>query len=193
MDGESREVRPCNWPIEEIPHSDFVYRQVPPPDRIGQKPGKYPNAGHFSLKPDEKGLSVNWDKYVTLKSIFELISLRVNKKGNFTDYMGFKIFKFPVSLLKTFDKIADVEHDPDCRGNPAPHGTPNNRAHSLIMHEDDEEIRLKLSEYCRDNHSESYCDFIITTTLEDEIEEIRINGNSSFYHQCNWPAVNGED
>ncbi|MEX1120652.1 MAG: hypothetical protein WED82_00865 [Balneolales bacterium] len=176
------------WPIEEIPHSDQVYRQVPPPDRIGKKSRRYPNEGHFSLAAEEKGLSVNWDKYVTVKSVFELISLRLNKKGNFTDYSGFKIYKFPVGLIKTFDRIADVEHDPVCKGNPAPPGTPNNRAHSLVLHDDDLEIRVKLSEYCRDNHSESHCDFPIST-LENEINEMRENVTSTIYHQCKWPAV----
>ena len=178
---EKFEVNNIPWPIEEIPSEDFVTRQALPMERTGKRPRKFPKESHFKLRPGEDGLSVNWVKYLDTKSNFILLGLTHNRNGDYLDYSGFKIFKYSVKFLRSLDGVADVEHKPIYNGNPAPVGKPNNRAHAIVIYPDDEEIRMNLSDYCRENFDHSFCEFDISS-LDQEINNLRERLNDTPYH-----------
>ena len=159
------------WVIEEIPDIDFVLRQVPV-IQTGPSGRRVPNETAFKLRPGENGLSVNWEKYLDVKGNYILLGLTFNKNNTFIDYTAFKIFRLEVGYIRSVSGVTDVLHDPVFRGDPAPVGQPNNRAHSLIICDDDEEVRTKLSDYCRDNFDISDCKFKITS-LKTEIEKLK--------------------
>lgn len=158
------------WAKESIPDGDHVYRHCHHMDVIKQKPLRFPNEAHF--KPDPDGLSVNWDEKITIRQIFILIGLSHNRNDRFIDQKQFHIFRFPVSFLRSVSGIESIEHDPVFHGIPSPIGKPNNPAHALVKYLDDEEIRLVLSDYARENNAESYCPFEVNS-LNTEIEALR--------------------
>jgi hypothetical protein len=161
------------WPKEPIPDEDHVYRHCHYTDVIKEKRLRFPNEAHF--KPYSDGLSVNWDKKISLKQVFILLGLthKPNQNVDFKDYKQFQVFKFPIKLLRGIPGIESVEHDPVFLGNPSPKGKPNNPAHTLVKYPDDEEIRMTLSDYSRENSTETYCPFDVNS-LNAEIEELRL-------------------
>lgn len=172
-----------SYPIEIIPNESYVYRQTTPRERSGTKRRKFPNESHFELKPDELGLSVNWDKYIDVENNFLLISLTKSpNSGKFLPYADFRIFKYPVELFRSIPKIQDVIHDPVYNGDPSDEGKPNNRAHSEVRYENDIEIQVKLSDYCDKNYDNSYCDFDLTS-IEDKVLELRNMLNDTPFHK----------
>ena len=169
--------------IEIIPNKDFVLRRVLPFERTGPKKRRFPNESHFELRPNEKGLSVNWEKYLSLSQNYIIIGLTY-KMGTkkFQDHTAFKIFKFPVSFLRSIVEIQDVIHSPIYNGNPAPVGNPNNIAHSEVLYENDVEIYVKLSSYCDENFNEACCNFEVNS-VNEKIEELRLLLNDTPYHK----------
>lgn len=148
------------WKIEIIPDIDFVLRQVPV-TQTAPSGRRVPNEAAFKLRPRENGLSVNWEKYLDVKGNYILLGLTFNNKNTFNEYTSFKIFRLEVGYIRSISGVTDVLHDPVFRGEPTLVGQPNNRAHSLIICDDDEEIRMKLSDYCRENFDISDCKFNI--------------------------------
>lgn len=171
----------------QVLSEDKVFRQVATSyltHAKGNKTERFPRENHFS--PDSDGLSVNWDRFSNVSYNYHIIGLTYKYKqpGIYKDFRNFHVFKIPVTILKSIEGINSIDHNPIFNGNPAPLGSPNNYAHTLVVYDDDPEIRLKLSDWCRDYHSESYCqvDFGL---LETEIEELRQRLNTTVYHVVN--------
>lgn len=160
------------WAKEPIPGEDHVYRHCHFSAVTREKKLRFPNEAHF--KPDPDGLSVNWDKRIAIKQIYILLGLSYKNQETdiFKDHKQFQVFKYPVDVLRGIPGIESVEHDPIYFGNPSPMGKPNNPAHALVKYPDDEEIRLVLSDYARENNAESYCPFDVNS-LNAEIEELK--------------------
>ena len=172
------------WAVEFIPNENFVYRQSIPRDWIREEGTKrrWPNEASFVLKENELGLSVNWDKYISIKDNFLIIGLTQNTPGRFINPTAFKIFKFPVAFLRSIEEIKDVIHNPSYHGNPSPIGQPNNRAHSLVEYSDDDGfVRMNLSDYCNSNYIDCYCEFDVNS-INEELEELRNRLNETPFH-----------
>lgn len=168
----------------QISGNDAVYRQAHASilsKMPSDKKKRFPNEAHF--KPDSDGLSVNWSRYLSPEEVYHLIGLSF-KLGttDFKDYKAFKIFKLPVEIIRSIEGIEDVVHTPVLNGNPAPIGSPNNYAHASIIYQDDEEIRLKLSDYCQFLYDDSYIPIDIPL-LEIEINELRGRLDDTRYHR----------
>ena len=172
----------CPYTIELIPNESSVLRQVVVSQTYKELGRRIPNETHF--KPDPDGLSVHWDKYISVEDVYHLISISHNYKTppSFKDYTSFLVFRFGVSGLREIDGISDVIHDPVYKGNPAPVGQPNNRAHALVKYEDDEEIRVLLCDWVRDNYNECFCEMDIKT-LRNEIEALRERLDDTKFHR----------
>lgn len=161
---------------------DGVYRQthLSQMDKNGAPNKKFPKASHFS--PDPDGLSVHWDRHIQPQGVFHIIGLsyRVGK-SEYKNPRDFRLFHFPVGWLRQLEGLVDVVHSPVFHGNPAPVGSPNNYAHASLIYPDDEEIRLKLSNYCQKNFENCHCqvDFDL---LDIELSELRARQNMTSYH-----------
>lgn len=166
----------------EIADEDFVYRQVHRND-FDKESRRFPKANHFKLRIGEEELSVNWDKLITVSEIYHLIGISHNAKGFFKDIRQFEVFRFPVSFLRDLENIQKVQHTPRLTGNPAPEGQPNNIAHASVYYPDDEEVRVKLSNYCNEQYDDSFCKTDITL-LEPVVEELRQRLYESKYYRC---------
>ncbi len=166
-----------------IPDENIVFRQassgylIHPP---GNKQCRYPNESHFM--PDEDGLSVSWNQHITVEGLYHLIGLTYKtKKTEYKNPKEFKVFSFPVAFLRQLDGL-QVNHTPWLRGNPAPVGDPNNYAHASIRFSDeDQEIRVKLSDYCREYNEQSLQNVNFDDVLT-ELEVLRAQLNTSIYH-----------
>ena len=168
----------------DILADDAVYRQahfsqlIYPP---GNKHKRFPKASHF--KPDEDGLSVNLCRLITVNGVYHIIGLtyRINKE-EFKDPANFKLFTIQTSIITAIDGVVSIIHSPVFKGNPAPIGSPNNYAHTSLIYPDDEEIRLKLSDYCQQDFMHSYCtvDFEI---IEKEVSALRERLDDTPYHR----------
>lgn len=141
----------CPWPVEEIPNGNWLYRQVPSMSKyFDEVDGKrFPNEANFHC--DETGLSLHWERYADVKWIYLFLSLCKNAKGNYRDYRSFQIFRLPAGVIRSTEGVESVVHSPLYWGNPAPDGTPNNRAHASAFYPDDVEIRLKLRDWVGNN------------------------------------------
>jgi len=172
------------YPIEVIPDDAHVYRQVLPHERerVGKKRRRFPSEHHFELRPDEKGLSVHWDKYITVRNIYLLLSLTHNLKGNFLNHTAFKVFRYPVKFLRNIQKIEDVIHTPNFYGNPSPIGKPNNRAHADVVYENDMEVFVKLRDYCDEEYEYAHCEFDVNS-INDKVEELKNLLNDNEFHK----------
>ncbi|UOB19372.1 hypothetical protein [Abyssalbus ytuae] len=174
-----------SFKTELIPDEDFVFRQVTPRDREGPngKRRRFPNETHFQLRKNEEGLSVNWSKYIDVEKNYILIALTKNQeKGTFQNHTAYKIFKYPVSFLRSIEKIEDVIHTPKFNGDPAPIGKPNNQSHSDVVYENDVEIFVKLMDFCEDEYDSAYCNFEVNS-INDKIEELKALLNDTPYHR----------
>jgi hypothetical protein len=161
---------------------DSVYRHAHLNNLIPTQDKKFriPRPSHF--KPDHDGLSVNLDRLITINGVYHIIGLSYKiGKPQYKDPKEFKLFRIPVQFIRSMEGIIDVIHTPIFRGNPAPIGFPNNYAHTSLLYPDDEEIRLKLSDYCWKNYDTCHCavDF---TFIELEVMKLREKLNSSIYH-----------
>ena len=144
---------------------------------------KVPKASHFSFRNDEKDLSVNCEAIFSADKICKLIGLTHKKNGEFKNIHDFKLFRFPVGFLRNLEGVNKVLHTPIFNGDPSPVGSPNNFSHSSIYLENDEEIRLKISDYCRKNLTESLC-VIDYEHLSKEIIKLRELENKTEFHCC---------
>jgi hypothetical protein len=166
-----------------IPNEDSVFRQAhiqslkPVP---GNNEFRFPRESHF--KPHPEGLSVHWNRYISIRGVYHIISLSYKKDTTeYKDPKNFKLFSLPVGFIRSIDGVLDVKHSPVFNGSPAPIGFPNNYAHTSLLYPDDEEIRVKLSDYCKDNHQASYC-YINFTLIEPEITALRERLDNTEYH-----------
>lgn len=123
---------------EIIPNEHHVFRNVHCAQYNKWIAKRIPNESDFSLKPNEDGLSVNWQHYCNINEVFILLGTQKNKKQEFRNPKEFKVIKFNVGDLRNLnlliDNYIDVKHDPQVE----------NYAHSLVCYRDDEEVRLKL-------------------------------------------------
>ena len=169
-----------------INDDDSVYRQAHVSRLIkteSSKKRRHPSESHF--KPDPDGLSVHWNKHITVSGVFHIIGLSYKiGKGEYKDFKCFEVFSIPVEYIRSLEGVQAVVHSPVFNGDPAPIGSPNNYAHTSLIYPDDEEIRLKLSDYCQFDYDNSYCpaDF---TILDEEINELRKRLNDTIYHKLN--------
>ena len=162
-----------NWEVKIIPNEDFVLRQVHILRTKDINGKKIPTEAAFSLRSsDLEGLSVNWERYITIKENYILLGLTFNSNKKFVDYTLFKIFKIQVQFIRSLENIEDVVHSPVFHGSLPPIGRPNNYAHSLIQGEIDEEVRMGLADYCMNNYEDSYCKYQVAT-LNTEINSLR--------------------
>ncbi|THU34209.1 hypothetical protein FAM09_24635 [Niastella caeni] len=161
-----------------------VYRQVHIQDlhpKERDHPERYPKPSHF--KPDPDGLSVYWNQHIDPEGVYNIIGLSYKaNKTEFKDPANFFVFSIPVLYLRAVEGISDVSHSPRYIGNPAPIGSPNIYSHASIVYSDDEEIRLKLSDYCKSNHASCHCkiDFSI---VEKKVQELRQRLDNTIYHR----------
>ncbi len=173
------------WKVEVIPDNGNVFRRVPttPSHTIKTEGRRCPNESHFILKEGEEGLSVNWDKYITLKGNFILQALTYKHNQQvYCEYTGYIIFSFPIKELRRMEGIKDVFHRPVYNGNPANAGSPNNRSHSEIEYSNNLQARMDLVDYCNSNFDTSFCD-IKVAEIKDEIEQLRKRLNDTPYHK----------
>lgn len=167
-----------------IPDEDAVYRQA----FIGHlvklpanKNIRYPSESHF--KPDPDGLSVHWCRYIGLNGVYHILGLSYRKgTTQYKDYKAFRVFTLPVEYLRLLEGIQEVTHSPVFNGDPAKIGFPNNYAHTSVIYPDDEEIRMKLSDYCMFYYDNSYrpADFAL---LDTEINKLRERLDNTPYHR----------
>lgn len=173
-----------------IPNEDLVYRQAHI-TRLSKFPNdkkkRFPDESHF--KPDPDGLSVNWNGQCTVKGIYEVIGISFKHETSiYKNYREFRLFGLPVGFVRSVEGINDVVHSPVFNGNPAAIGSPNNYAHASILYPDDEEIRVKLSDFCRENYDQIYCtiDFDL---LDPIINELRERLDNTPYHRLAEPDL----
>lgn len=171
-----------SFEVEIIPDNAFVYRQILPHEWIGLKKRRFPSESHFELRPDEEGLSVNWDKYITVENNYILIALTKNSKDKFQNHTAYKIFRYPTELFRNIEGIEDLIHKPVFNGNPAPIGKPNNQSHSEAIYVNDPEILLKLSDYCNVEHETSFCKFNVNS-INDRVKELKAMLNDTPFHK----------
>lgn len=159
-----------------------VYRQahLNQMDKNASPNRKFPKPAHFS--PDPDGLSVHWDRFIQPHGVYHVIGLSYRfGKTEYKNPRDFRLFHFPVGWLRQLEGLVDVVHSPVFHGNPAPVGSPNNYAHASLIYPDDEEIRLKLSNYCQSNFDGCYrpVDFEL---LDSELNELRARLDQTSYH-----------
>jgi hypothetical protein len=163
-----------------VPDEDALYRQAHFSKLTGPAGGRFPKASHFV--PDEDGLSVHWDRYIGTAGIYILIGLTYRPgKTVFKDPKDFTVFSLPVSFIRSLEGVAGVIHTPHYSGNPAPVGSPNNYAHTSLLYPKDEEIRIKLSDFCHDTPG-CLCHADIPP-LETEIAALRERLDNTPYHR----------
>lgn len=167
-----------------IPDTDLVYRQGHLIKLIkiqGDKKKRFPDETNFV--PDPDGLSLHWSAYSTPEYVFKHIGISYKfNSTTYKTYSEFRVFSIPVALFRSLDGVR-VEHTPVYNGNPAPLGVPNNYAHASALYSaEDVEIRLKLSDYCRENYDKSHCS-IDFKLLDPIIEDLRERLDQTNYHR----------
>ncbi len=173
------------WPVQPIPDIAILTRHCPHRLRKGNKKRKFPGPDHFALRPDEEALSFNWCDYMTPQQHFMWLGLTYKKdQPAYLQPAAFKLFQYPVAVLRQMTGIQKIEHDPVYNGYPAPIGAPNNPAHALVCLDEanDEEVRLKLSLWVNDHYDTSAISWDIDS-LETELQALRARGNATCYHQ----------
>lgn len=160
------------YPEEVIPHEDDVFRQIHK-SLFKKSEYRFPSEGHFNLTDGERGLSVNWERYCKEQDNWILIGATFRPETEvYKDYQAFRVFRFNVGWLREIEKVINVVHDPIYHEELLI-GTPDNRAHSLILYNQiDEEVRRKLRNYVgtRDANIECRPD---VTLLEPEIQSLQ--------------------
>ena len=132
------------WENEPIPDTDNVFCFIHTLANVNPKTGK-PRAAAFHNTPKQgNNLSCDWEKYSTPEETRSRIGKQF-KTGSteFKNPLLFAVVVFHVQVLRTDEFAQNVEHDPIYH-NPEILGIPNNRAHSIIIGEKDEETRLKM-------------------------------------------------
>jgi hypothetical protein len=165
-----------------IPDETEVLRHVHL-NELDKESKRFPKASHFKLREGEPDLSVNWGELTSIEEAYYILGITYNLKGKYKDIKQFKLFKFPVVFLRNIPGLEKVIHSPVFNGNPAPIGKPNNYAHASVFYPDDEEIRIKLSNYCNEAHVGSYCP-VDYFHLEEVVADLKEKLNSTKYHVC---------
>lgn len=180
------------WEKEEIPDASSIMRHFAIKTGLDMDDSsrRFPNEAGFVIREGEDGLSFYWDKYTDVRNIFLTIALTHNNRNNFKDYTSFKVFRLPVEFVRSLHNSLKLEHDPNYNGSPAAIGSPNDRSHTLLIAtevspEDLLEIRADLSDYCRANHSYSYCPFNVKE-IKNEVQELRAAGNNTRFHRLDF-------
>jgi len=122
---------------------------------------------------------------MTPQQHFMWLGLTYNKdQSAYLQPAAFKLFQYPVAVLRQMTGIQKIEHDPRCNGQPAPIGAPNNPAHASVYLDEpnDEEVRLKISEWVNEHYDASAISWDIEV-LESELQALRDRGNATCYHQ----------
>ena len=134
------------WENEPIPNTDKVYCFIHSIANVNPTTGK-PRAAAFHNTPKQgDNLSCDWEKYSTPHETKTRIGQQFkNGTTEFKNSNLFGVVEFVTGILKTEEYNQQIQHDP-IFNNPEIVGTPNNRAHSIIIGEKDEEIRLKMVE-----------------------------------------------
>lgn len=118
------------WRIEDINNYHCLYVRV---HKGNVKPDSSPTASAFVNTPKDGGnLSSDWCKYTSPEISRSLIGRQKNGKGEYKNPLDFYIWKFQVSALRLMDVKQIVVHEPFYQ-NPEIDGSPNNRAHSIII------------------------------------------------------------
>ena len=157
-------------PIEVIPDKDWVFRNIHFSQYKKWTDSKRrPDESDFILRIDpatgqkETGLSVKWDKYCTVHSIFVNKGLGKTRNGKDVNPKDFKVVKLNVGDIRNIklltDEKIDVIHKPE----------PNNDSHSEICCEDEDEIRLKLCDLVQ-----SYQNAVLVPNFDEVNTEIEI-------------------
>jgi hypothetical protein len=122
------------WSIEDIPDLECLFIRVH--FNFIDKDDDKPKASAFTNTPKEgTNLSSDWCRYTTVEYSKRLIGLQTKKNGTFKNPDDFKMWKFFVIDLRTkVNPSQTVEHEPIFH-DPIIEGTPNNRAHSIIIGE----------------------------------------------------------
>jgi len=152
MDDEtSKIVLNGSWISESIPNNAILYCRVHK-DLISSKTGKPSSSAFYNTPRKGDNLSSDWNKYTTPYQSRTLISQQYRfGTQEFKNPLDFFIVQFKVQDIH--DKVEGqiVEHNP-VYNNPKILGTPNNRAHAIIIgnkgNKNDPEIRLKFVEIC---------------------------------------------
>ncbi len=180
----------CQEPVQHIPDTDHVVRHCPVMHTDKREGRRFPPPACFVLRPDEKGLSVNWMERMGIERHFILLGLQHNRRSQYLNPAEFILFKLPVGALRSMDGVQEVVHVPVYNGDPAPMGSPNNPWHAEIIIADTEnylDVRDWLSQYCLGNLDTTAMRFP-GGELEGVIDGLRERNNDTDYHR-NWENV----
>lgn len=186
MDETTKEIENEGFAIEEINSGSFLFRIVGVKSTVKRDDKRrFPNEATFGLKPNEKGLSLNWNKYCCEKKSLIVKGLTKSKfePYKFIDISPNIVFKFPSEVL---EQCGELKHTPIYNGNPSPEGDPNNISHFELFHtgDDDLKMRLHLAQYCNEKYEESFCQIEMKKVIL-ELDELKLQGNDTPYHK-NW-------
>ena len=134
------------WENETIPDTDKVYCFIHSIANVNSKTGKPRAAAFYNTPKQGDNLSCDWEKYSTPQETKARIGQQL--KVGTTEFKNpnlFGIVEFIISILRNEEYNQQVNHDP-IFNSPEIIGIPNNRSHSIIIGEKDEEIRLKMVE-----------------------------------------------
>ncbi|MEX0966750.1 MAG: hypothetical protein WD077_05895 [Bacteroidia bacterium] len=166
--------------VKEIHEEHNVFRQVHFSDLVGPKKKRFPSEAHFA--PDPDGLSVYWGQMINAMGVLITIGLSFKKDDTFKNPTEFKVLEFTVSYLRSIEGVLDLIHTPQFNGNPAAVGSPNIPSHASVRYGiEDLEVRVNLSDYCRENREEVFCSINANSVLE-EVEQLRLRLNDTPYH-----------
>lgn len=136
------------WAIETIPQDAILFVFVHKTNVNSTTKQPRPNA--FQNTPLKSGtnLSADWNKYSTPNETRQRVGLqqKFGKPNEYKDPNDYYIVSFVVSEILEINKPAQiVEHAPIQNSPP----NPDNRSHSHIIGEKDEEVRLKFCGICK--------------------------------------------
>jgi hypothetical protein len=132
------------WEKETIPNEATLYCFVHKAN-VDYKKGNVPRAAAFQNTPKEgDNLSSDWAKYSTPIETKERVGKQLKHNSeNFKNANDYGVLQLNVGVLRSEDYKQKIEHDP-IFNDPDVLGVPNNQAHSIIIGEKDEEVRLKM-------------------------------------------------
>ena len=174
----------CPWPEIKISNQDYIFRQALVSKTNGKREYRSPKEACFDLRPGEDYLSFNIDRFITSRQNYLLLGITKNTKGDFLEIDTFRVFKIPISFVKSLKEFKSVEHSPNYYGAPSPIGKPNNKSHTSLCSNYDVGFRTEMAEYCQKNITECYYNHDLLE-IRGEIDQLRIRGNETPFHY-NW-------
>ena len=138
------EIKDPIWEKENIPNEALLYCYVYK-TLVNIKTGK-PIERAFRNTPFKTGtdLSTDWNKYSTPTETRERLAKHPKTSGGFKNPKDYFIVQLPVQKIRTEIPSQTVNHDP-IQNDPI---YPDNRSHTIIIGEEDTEIRLKFGGIC---------------------------------------------